>query len=195
MIQDAKVTGTQLIDLRNQQNQTKIPENAFIFTNQLENNAIINDILLIAETPDSLENVRILAKMLSEHEFRAIYFQNQIKRPYYLTGGGTHEQFVKLYKTIRQYPEFDVRYKLKKLADFLKIPDILLIKMVQIFEELNFITLRDGLMTVNQTAKKRQFSDSQIYQELQALIKIQTFFALSPVRQIYQKLKENNLWI
>jgi single-stranded-DNA-specific exonuclease len=189
MVQDARVEGSQLFDLRNQQHQTQIPENAFIFTNISENHAIISDVLVIAETPDDSEKLLALEQLMTRHEFTAIYFQNQIKQPFYLTGGGTREQFAKFYKTIYQYPEFDVRYKLKNLADFLKIPDILLVKMVQIFEELNFVKLEDGLMTVNKNAEKRDISDSQIYQDLQDLVKRQAFFALSPVRDIYHELK------
>ena len=180
-----------MLDLRNQQNQTQIPENAFIFTNEPENHAIMSEVLVIAETPNDAEALARLEKIVAEQDFTAIYFQNQIKQAYYLTGGGTRDQFAKFYKTIYQYPEFDVRYKLKNLAEFLNIPDILLVKMVQIFEELAFVTIKDGLMTVNQSAAKREISESEIYQALQELVKIQAFFALSPVSDIYHKLKEN----
>ncbi|GFH41205.1 single-stranded-DNA-specific exonuclease RecJ [Lactococcus insecticola] len=192
MVVDARVNGSQLIDLRNQQNHTEIPENAVIFTNNLENSAIImSDVMVIAEVPDSSEKLAQLKNILSETDFTAVYFKNQIKHSYYLTGAGTREQFAKFYKTIYQFPEFDVRYKLKTLADYLKIPDILLVKMVQIFEELGFVKVEDGLMTVNKSAEKREITSSQIYQDLQELVDIQSFFALSPIRDIYKKLKEN----
>ncbi|MDR1605918.1 MAG: single-stranded-DNA-specific exonuclease RecJ [Streptococcaceae bacterium] len=190
MVTDARVEGSQLIDLRNQQHQTQVPENAFVFRNESENHAIISDVLLIAETPNSQAALDRLAKIVSAHDFTAIYFQNQIKHAYYLTGGGTRQQFAKLYKTIYQYPEFDVRFKLKNLAEFLKIPEILVVKMVQIFEELDFVKIKDGLMRVNKQAKKREISDSQHYQDLQLLVKTQACFALSPVREIYQQLKD-----
>ncbi|MGZ7268986.1 single-stranded-DNA-specific exonuclease C-terminal domain-containing protein, partial [Streptococcus pyogenes] len=82
-----------------------------------------------------------------------------IKQDYYLTGYGTREQFAKFYKAIYQFPEFDVRYKLKELADYLKIPYILLVKMVQIFQELEFVTITDGIMSVNKEAQKRDISE------------------------------------
>ena len=62
--------------------------------------------------------------------------------------------------------------------------------MVQIFEELAFVNIKDGVMTVNKEAKKREISESQIYQDLQVLVQIQSVFALSPVGEIYEKLKE-----
>ncbi|MCB6567441.1 single-stranded-DNA-specific exonuclease C-terminal domain-containing protein, partial [Desulfovibrio desulfuricans] len=79
-------------------------------------------------------DLQALKKILQSQDFEAIYFRNEIAKPYYLTGYGSREQFAKLYKTIYQFPEFDVRYKLKDLSAYLKIDPILLVKMIQIFE-------------------------------------------------------------
>lgn len=190
MISDAKVTGSQLIDLRNQQHQTAIPDGASVFTNTIVEQENLSQVLVVDETPNDKAGLDRLKQMMISQDFTAVYFKNSIKQTYYLTGGGTHEQFAKFYKTIYQYPEFDVRYKLADLADYLKIPLILLVKMVQIFEELAFVKIKDGVMTVNKEAKKREISESQIYQDLQVLVQIQSIFALSPVADIYEKLKE-----
>ena len=88
---------------------------------------------MVYDLPDDLQ---VLKRILQSQDFEAIYFKNEISKPYYLTGYGNREQFAKLYKTIYQFPEFDVRYKLKDLAAYLKIDPILLVKMIQIFEEL-----------------------------------------------------------
>ena len=119
-----------------------------------------------------------------------IYFKNKITDSYYLTGSGTREEFARLYKAIYQFPEFDIRYKLKSLADYLKIPHLLLVKMIKIFEELEFVSIDNGLMTVNKTADKREISESTIYQELEKIVKMQELFALAPVKEIYQNLLE-----
>ena len=79
------------------------------------------------------EDLSLLKQVLQEQDFSAIYFKNDIAKAYYLTGYGTREQFAKLYKTIYQFPEFDIRYKLKDLSAYLKIEQILLVKMIQIF--------------------------------------------------------------
>ncbi|MFC2365356.1 MAG: single-stranded-DNA-specific exonuclease C-terminal domain-containing protein, partial [Streptococcus mutans] len=104
---------------------------------------------------------------------------------------GTREQFAKLYKTIYQFPEFDVRHKLKELSQFLKIPDILLVKMIQIFDELDFVSIDDGIMTVNKDAQKREISDSHIYQDLKKLVKFQELMALGTPQEIYEFLKRD----
>lgn len=41
--------------------------------------------------------------------------------------------------------------------------------MIKIFEELEFVNIDNGLMTVNKAAQKREISESTIYQELEKL--------------------------
>ena len=108
-----------------------------------------------------LNSATELKEWFEGKDFQAIYFKNSIKEAYYLTGYGTREQFARLYKTIYQFPEFDVRYKLDELSHYLKIDKILLIKMIQIFDELDFVTIDNGVMTVNKEAEKREIEDSQ----------------------------------
>ena len=100
------------------------------------------------------EDITQLKTIFQEQNFSAVYFKNDIDKAYYLTGYGTREQFAKLYKTIYQFPEFDIRYKLKDLAAYLNIQQILLVKMIQVFEELGFVTIKDGVMTVNKRGTK-----------------------------------------
>ena len=83
-----------------------------------------------------------------------------------------------------------MRYKLKDLAAYLKIQNILLVKMIQIFEELGFVTITDGVMKVNKEAAKRDIAESQIYQDLKKTVKEQELMALGTVQEIYDFLME-----
>ena len=141
---------------------------------------------------DLPEHLNQLKAIIQQGNFEAIYFKNEIVQPYYLTGFGTREQFAKLYKTIYQFPEFDIRYKLKELAAYLKIDPILLIKMIQIFEELGFVTIQDGVMQVNKNAEKKAIESSHIYQELKITVKEQELMALGTVQEIYDYLIEKD---
>lgn len=190
MVEDAAVSGIELLDARN--GQIDLPSNLTIFDeNQLKND-IMEEVLFVKSAPSTDEGLSNLAGLIQSHDFKLVIFKNEMAKNYYLTGAGSRAEFAKLYKAIYQYPEFDVRYKLKNLANFLKIPEILLIKMIQIFEELEFVTISDGVMTVNKSAEKREISSSTIYQELERTVKMQEFFALSSVRDIYRKLKGEN---
>lgn len=190
MVADARVNGVELLDIRSR--QVELPKNTIRFVHNEVKNGTIEEVLIIEEAPTDKEALSALAELIHEQEFELIYFKNTIKKNYYLTGAGTREQFARFYKAIYQYPEFDIRFKLKDLANYLKIPDILLIKMIQIFEELNFVTIDNGMMSVNKAAEKRDISESNIYQELQEIVAFQELFALSPVKEIYKKLKEED---
>ncbi|MCS4487390.1 single-stranded-DNA-specific exonuclease RecJ [Streptococcus sciuri] len=178
MLVDARVRGLQLIDCRSK--TALIPEEIpDIFDNP-------NSLLVAVKTvPETEEKLR---QLLCQHRFEAIYFKNAIAKPYYLTGFGTRDQFAKLYKTVYQFPEFDVRYKLDELSRYLNIPEILLIKMIQIFEELQFVTITDGVMMLNKEAQNRDISESVIYQNLKKQVIFQEMMALATPKEIYDYL-------
>lgn len=139
----------------------------------------------IIDLPEDLEALR---QQFQKRHFEAIYFKNNIDKPYYLSGSGSKDQFARLYKTIYQFPEFDVRFKLSQLSDYLKIEKYLLVKMIQIFNELGFVAIDNGLMTVNKDASKRDIADSKTYQELQKLVKYQELMSLGTPQEIYDFL-------
>ena len=180
MLVDARVQGVQLFDIRGKNHS--LPEAVPVLTSEVKSNSVV--LLDIPESPQELQ------EQFAHQDFEAIYFKNHIKQAYYLTGYGSREQFANFYKAIYQFPEFDVRYKLKDLADYLKIPYILLVKMVQIFQELGFVTITDGVMIVNKEAQKREIAESQIYQELKKTVQFQELMALGTPQEIYDWLKK-----
>ncbi|MDG4519822.1 single-stranded-DNA-specific exonuclease RecJ [Streptococcus suis] len=183
MLVDARVEGVQLYNIRGKQHN--LPEGVPVLDMTDLSNLAGADSLVLANLPENLSDLK---PVFQKHDFQAIYFKNDIKIPYYLDGYGSREQFAKLYKTIYQFKEFDVRYKLKDLAVYLKIKDSLLVKMIQIFQELEFVTITDGVMRVNKEAQKREISESQIYQELKETVIQQELMALGTVQEIYEWL-------
>ena len=186
MMVDARVDGVQLFNIRSK--SVELPEGVPVldFTSDLPE-IFSGPAIVVKNIPEDLS---LLKQVLQEQNFSAIYFKNDIAKAYYLTGYGTREQFAKLYKTIYQFPEFDIRYKLKDLAAYLKIEQILLVKMIQIFEELGFVTIENGVMKVNKEAPKRDISESHIYQQLKQTVKDQEMMALGTVQEIYNFLME-----
>ena len=186
MMVDARVDGVQLFNIRGK--SVPLPEGIPVldFTKDLPD-LTTSPAVVVKNIP---ENLNLLKQIIQEQDFSAIYFKNDIDKAYYLTGYGTREQFAKLYKTIYQFPEFDIRYKLKDLSTYLKIEQILLVKMIQIFEELEFVTISDGVMKVNKDASKREISESQIFQDLKQTVKVQEMMALATVQEIYDFLME-----
>ena len=186
MMVDARVEGVQLFNIRGK--NVALPEGVPVldFSGELPDLAN-SDAVVVKTIP---EDITLLKTVFQEQHFSAVYFKNDIDKAYYLTGYGTREQFAKLYKTIYQFPEFDIRYKLKDLAAYLNIQQILLVKMIQVFEELDFVTIKDGVMTVNKEAPKREIAESQIYQNLKQTVKNQEMMALGTVQEMYDFLME-----
>ena len=186
MMVDARVDGVQLFNIRSK--SVELPEGVPVldFTSNLPE-MFSGPAIVVKNIPEDLS---LLKQVLQEQNFSAIYFKNDIAKAYYLTGYGTREQFAKLYKTIYQFSEFDIRYKLKDLAAYLKIEQILLVKMIQIFEELGFVTIENGVMKVNKEAPKRDIAESHIYQQLKQTVKDQEMMALGTVQEIYNFLME-----
>jgi len=184
MMVDARVEGVQLFNIRGK--NVALPEGVPVldFSGEVPDLAT-SDAVVVKTIP---EDITLLKTIFQEQHFSAVYFKNDIDKAYYLTGYGTREQFAKLYKTIYQFPEFDIRYKLKDLATYLNIQQILLVKMIQVFEELGFVTIKDGVMTVNKEAPKREIAESQIYQNLKQTVKDQEIMALGTVQEMYNFL-------
>ena len=184
MMVDARVDGVQLFNIRGK--NAVLPDGVPVldFTGELPDISS-SPAVVVKNIP---EDIRILKDIFQQHDFSAVYFKNDIEKPYYLIGYGTREQFAKLYKTIYQFPEVDIRYKLKDLSAYLKIEQILLVKMIQIFEELGFVTIENGVMRVNKDAAKRDIAESQIYQNLKQTVKDQEMLALGTVQEIYDFL-------
>ena len=188
MLVDARVNGIQLFNIRGK--NAPLPENVPVlrFSEEMPN-LEKSRAIVVYDLPEHLNQLKAI---IQQGHFEAIYFKNEIAQPYYLTGFGTRGQFAKLYKTIYQFPEFDIRYKLKELAAYLKIDPILLIKMIQIFEELDFVTIQDGVMQVNKKVEKKAIENSHIYQELKKTVKEQELMALGTVQEIYDYLIEKD---
>ena len=186
MMVDARVDGVQLFNIRGK--SAALPDGVPVldFSEALPDLSS-SSAVVVKNLP---EDITILKDIFQQYDFSAIYFKNDIDKPYYLTGYGTREQFAKLYKTIYQFPEFDIRYKLKDLSAYLKIEQILLVKMIQIFEELGFVTIDNGVMKVNKDVAKRDIAESQIYQKLKQIVKNQEMMALGTVQEIYDFLME-----
>ena len=188
MMVDARVEGVQLFNIRGK--NAVLPDGIPVldFAGEMPNLAN-SEAVVVKSIP---EDMNLLKNMFQEQNFSAVYFKNDIDKAYYLTGYGTREQFAKLYKTIYQFPEFDIRYKLKDLAAYLNIQQILLVKMIQVFEELGFVVINDGVMTVNKEAPKREIAESQIYQNLKQTVKDQEMMALGTVQEIYDFLMKKD---
>jgi single-stranded-DNA-specific exonuclease len=143
--------------------------------------------LVVVDCP---ENIAELKEICQAHLFERIYLYCYTREEAYLAGMGTHEQYARLYKFVAQQATLDVRYKLKSIANYLKIPENLLVFMIRVFFELKFVTIDDGVLKKVENAEKRAFSESTLYQMRQQQIKTEEFLLLSDLDTIKQWLSK-----
>lgn len=60
--------------------------------------------------------------------------------------------------------------------------------MINVFEELGFVTITDGLMQPVKSPEKKAITSSLIYQQRCQIVQTENFFALEDVQIIYKKL-------
>lgn len=130
---------------------------------------------------DCPTNAAILKEIVTLADFQQIYLILSTNDDAYLDGLGTREQYGRLFKLIAQQKALDVRYKLPSIAQFLKIPEKLLIFMIQVFFDLEFVTISDGVLRQADIDGKKDLTSSQVYKNRQQKIKTEEFLLLSDV--------------
>lgn len=128
---------------------------------------------------DCPNEATLLKEIISLADFRQLYLILTASDDAYLDGLGTREQYSRLFKLIAQQDTLDVRYKLTNIAQFLKIPEKLLIFMIQVFFDLEFVTISDGLLRQLDVGEKKDLTTSEIYKRRQQKIKTEEFLLLS----------------
>lgn len=205
MIKDFKIPGLQVLDKRGQTlsletlNQS---DTLMVFTTEgMMKKASLTGVAscLIEDTPPSGEwSALIFAECPTDAQLvKAFYQQLNPKKVYlylaspeeaYLNGMPSRSQFGQLFKFIATYKEVDVRHKINELSHFLKIKKSVLIFMIQVFSELEFVTIEDGLMSEVVGPKKQPLETSPTYLDRQQKMISEKFLLFSPVNEIKEWL-------
>ncbi|MBS7576169.1 MULTISPECIES: single-stranded-DNA-specific exonuclease RecJ [unclassified Enterococcus] len=196
MMQDFSIETVQVLDLRSKHKSLPDQADYLVFNSKLKAKISDKTLVSIDETArsgslvvvDTPEEPLALTDFINKNNYQLIYFKNMILQPKYINGVGTRAQFERLFKVINQYPEFDLRHKLKALAQYLKIEQELLVDMVKVFQELGFVIISEGIMRPVHSPEKKEISSSLVYQKRCQAVQIEKFFALEDVQIIYKKI-------
>lgn len=202
MAEDYAIEDIQLFDLRGKANQQQdIPEQNTLFVyfqkesvrflktstgNKLyyessdqflsETNGMTIEQLVIVDCPDELAVIKQLIEGINADR---IYLLGISADEAYLNGAGSREQFAKLYALIRKQETLDVRYKLGTVSNYLQIQEKLLIFMIQVFFDLGFVTIEDGVLRNVDNPENHLLTESEVYQKRLKKIKIEKFLIYS----------------
>lgn len=216
MLKDYKIEDTQLFDIRGK----KIPENKnsrhsrayLVFNEETETaNFKPEDTTYLLDSLDNIDmsiinkydeviivdcpyNMMIASYVFKELIVPRIYFYIKIKQDHYLTGLPKRAEFGKLFKLIKAQSSIDVRHRLGDISQYLQIDKPLLIFMIEVFFELGFVTIEDGLMKKVDNPENKSLEESQTYQAYLEKIDMEKLFLYSNISDIGQwisKQEEN----
>lgn len=141
--------------------------------------------LLLVDCPIDL---LVLEEILTFGSFDRMYLLGVSYDEAYLNGVGTREQYAKLFKLIHTQDKIDIRYKLEAISTYLKIPQKLLIFMIQVFFELKFVTIENGVLQKVEKPESHPLTESPLYQRRLKKIKVEEFLLLSDIPTIKKRL-------
>ncbi|BAL62056.1 single-stranded-DNA-specific exonuclease RecJ [Melissococcus plutonius] len=204
LVTDFMVKNAQLFDLRGKkgfQYQWPVDHTAYIcfkkesqqFIQDIETNIFVYpelpikskvEQLIFIDCPDRLEDIKRIVQQLN---VKRVYLICNSEEEAYLNGMGTRDQFGKLYKFIQQHKQVDLT-QLPEISKYLKIKEKLLTFMIQVFFELEFVTIKDDHLKVIENPKKQSLTESTSYQERLKKIKTEEFLLYSSLNTLQQWL-------
>ncbi|MGO3603362.1 MAG: single-stranded-DNA-specific exonuclease RecJ [Enterococcus malodoratus] len=144
------------------------------------------DQLVVLDCPDQKE---LLKNISISGRFERIYLYLYSPDEVYLNGLPSRDQFTKLYQFFQKQPRVDIRFKLKIVSNYLRIPEKLLVFMIHVFSELKFVTINDGVLQMVESPETRAFEESKIYQKRMARIDSEEFLLMNDIETIRNWLK------
>ncbi|MDA9470357.1 single-stranded-DNA-specific exonuclease RecJ [Enterococcus sp. 5H] len=211
MVNDFSVEGVQLFDLRGKNARQKEiptsntlyiyfnPDSLKLIEDQSDNKLLFKDVIEAVSMiearkvqqvvfVDCPEEIDVLREITQQGKLERIYMMGISQEEAYLNGAGTREQFAQLYKFVRQQEQVDVRYKLNAVAQHLKIQEKLLIFMIQVFFDLGFVTIENGILRKVESPENHPLTTSKIYQARLKRIKTEEFLLYSDRETLQQWL-------
>nr|WP_242700628.1 single-stranded-DNA-specific exonuclease RecJ [Enterococcus sp. DIV0212c] len=211
MVNDFSVDGVQLFDLRGKNGRQKeIPASntLYVFFNadsqrliddQTSQQLLFNNVAEVVEQiqganiqqlvfVDCPDDIDLLKQITQLGKIERVYMMGISQEEAYLNGTGTREQYAQLYKFVRQQEQVDVRYKLNVVAQHLKIQEKLLIFMIQVFFDLGFVTIENGVLRKVESPENHPLTESKVYQTRLKRIKTEEFLLYSDRETLQQWL-------
>ncbi|MFC6296073.1 single-stranded-DNA-specific exonuclease RecJ [Lactiplantibacillus daoliensis] len=212
MVTDLAITGTQVIDARTQHltaQQFKSAGSYLFFHQKLmkrladfmgpQAQAILvtdpavslseipaDQPVFIVDCPDTLADMTQVLTALPLNQLTLYLYQRE---SVYLTGMPSREQFAKLYKFTLAQHDVDIHHQLSLVANHLHLDRNLLIFMIQVFFEVGFVKINDGVMNGVSNPPKADLHHAPSYQlrEQQLVAEETLLYSKSAALQIWVK--------
>lgn len=154
--------------------------------------------LVLLDLPDSEEQ---LAELLATTRPQRIYAHFYAKESQYFEQIPTREQFAWLFSFIKKRGSFDFKKHCDELAKHKGWTRETLFFMLQVFFELDFVTLNNGLTEIAKAPSKRDLTEAPIYKKRQQQIALEQKLLYASYKDLKQwfdskvSAKEEEIWI
>lgn len=154
--------------------------------------------LVLLDLPDTEEQ---LAEVLTHINPKRIYAHFYAKESQYFEQIPTREQFAWLFAFIKKRGSFDFKKHSDELAKHKGWTREALFFMLQVFFELGFVTLNNGLTEIAAATGKRDLSEAPIYKKRQQQIALEQKLLYASYKDLKEwfdakvSAKEEELWI
>ncbi|POG98840.1 single-stranded-DNA-specific exonuclease RecJ [Fructilactobacillus lindneri] len=126
--------------------------------------------VFVVDCPKKITDLKkMLENIDTELLILYLYKKNVIKK----IGMPTRAQYAKLFKFIQLRPEVMLRKQLDKISHTLKINKNMLVFMFQVFDELGFVEIKNGVMKKVLNPLHQDLNSAQIYQKRQQELEIE----------------------
>ncbi|KRL03226.1 single-stranded-DNA-specific exonuclease [Liquorilactobacillus capillatus DSM 19910] len=137
--------------------------------------------LIFVDCPPSLEVfVAVLRKVPVALATLILYPYH----PVYADGMPTRSDFAKTYRFVMTHPKIDIRNKLPQLAEYLAVKKELLIFMLQVFFEVGFVRMDNGLMTGCSSNQVVDLKEAPSYHSRQQLMEAEKLLITSKTDEL-----------
>ncbi|WP_057735962.1 single-stranded-DNA-specific exonuclease RecJ [Liquorilactobacillus uvarum] len=137
--------------------------------------------LIFVDCPPSLDVLAAVLKKVSAAEITMIFYPYH---PVYLDGMPTRKDFAKVYRFVMTHQKIDIKKKLPELANYLKLKKDLLIFMLQVFFEVGFVKMDNGLMTGYSKNQVVDLKETPSYHSRQQLIEVEDVLLASKTDEL-----------
>ncbi|WP_444685076.1 single-stranded-DNA-specific exonuclease RecJ [Alkalicoccus luteus] len=140
------------------------------------------------DTPDSMKQLRTVMQQLTSLEQLDVVFHDE--NDYFFSPAPSRDQFKWYYAFLQKRGSFDMNQHLKKLAVHKGWSESMISFMSNVFFELGFVKINDGVISVNDRPEKRDLSESELYTSRLEKTNIQQELCYSTYRSLKKQLDQ-----
>lgn len=148
------------------------------------------NILFIYDLPKKLD---ALINVIKYTKPNAIHVSYDVKDSTFLIQLPNRDQFKSLYGYIKKFEPIYLTSDLPKIIQLTKLPKEVIIFMIKVFRDLQFIKVDEQLITINDHAQKTDLTESRTYQNLLELRKIEKILYYSSYEELKHWLQNHAL--